>query len=91
MTHVIFDLCINDGACAEVCPMECIVPADGEAGWGSYYVDPDTCTDCGACVSECPVDAILPAEQVPAKYKHAIQKNAIFFSQGPGYDAVTMR
>ena len=27
MTHVIFDLCIRDGACAEVCPVDCI-PGD---------------------------------------------------------------
>jgi len=26
MTYVIFDLCIRDGACVDVCPVECIVP-----------------------------------------------------------------
>ena len=30
MTHVIFDLCIRDGACAEVCPVECIIPGEPE-------------------------------------------------------------
>ena len=90
MTHVILDLCIRDSACAIVCPVECIVHGVPEAEWPSFYVDPDTCIDCGACVSECPTDAILPAEQVPAKYKHAIQKNADFFSKGPGYDALNM-
>ena len=31
MTHVIFDLCIRDGACTEVCPVECIIPGIPEA------------------------------------------------------------
>ena len=59
MTHVIFDECISDGACMEVCPVECIVPGNSEE-WPWYYIDPDTCIDCGACVPECPVEAILP-------------------------------
>ena len=62
MTHVIFDLCIRDGACVEVCPVECIVPGEPEAEWPWFYIDPDTCIDCGACVPECPVDAIRPEE-----------------------------
>ena len=52
MTHVIFDLCIRDGACVEVCPVECIIPGQPEAEWPWYYIDPETCIDCGACVPE---------------------------------------
>ncbi len=26
MTHVITSLCLRDGGCATVCPVECIVP-----------------------------------------------------------------
>ena len=68
MTHVIFDLCIRDGACAEVCPVECIVPGEPEAEWPWFYIDPDTCIDCGACVPECPVDAIRPEEDMEAEF-----------------------
>lgn len=92
MTHVIFDLCIRDGACAEVCPVECIVPGEPEAEWPWFYIDPDTCIDCGACVPECPVDAIRPADDLPIEfpqYAGATQINADFFKVGvgPGYSA----
>lgn len=86
--HVVFDLCIRDGACAEVCPVECIVPGNPVDEWPWYYVDPDTCINCGACVPECPVEAVLPAEDVPEQYRHAIELNARFFTEGPGYAAL---
>lgn len=85
MTHVIFDLCIRDGACAEVCPVECIVPGFPEEEWPWYYIDPDTCIDCGACVPECPVDAIRPAEDLAEEYAYCTELNALFFTEGPGY------
>ena len=90
MTHVIFDLCIRDGACAEVCPVECIVPGEPEDQWPWYYIDPDTCIDCGACVPECPVDAIRPEEDLKVEfpqYVGSIELNAAFFRDGPGYSA----
>jgi ferredoxin--NADP+ reductase len=88
MTHVIFDLCIRDGACAEVCPVECIVPGIPEDEWPWYYIDPDTCIDCGACVPECPVDAIRPEEDLDSQYAAATELNALFFTDGPGYSAM---
>ena len=91
MTHVIFDLCIRDGACVEVCPVECIVPGEPEEEWPWFYIDPETCIDCGACVPECPVDAIRPAEDMEdefPQYVAAIEKNVVYFSEGPGYSAL---
>jgi ferredoxin len=90
MTHVITDLCLRDGACVEVCPVECIVAGQPEGEWPWYYIDPDTCIDCGACVPECPVEAIFPVEDVPKEYQPSTQFNADFFSKGPGYDALNM-
>ncbi|MCX6031456.1 MAG: ferredoxin family protein [Chloroflexi bacterium] len=90
MTHVIFDLCIRDGACVEVCPVECIVPGEPEEQWPWFYIDPDTCIDCGACVPECPVDAIRPEEDLGTEfpqYVGATELNAKFFKEGPGYPA----
>ncbi len=69
MTHIITDLCLRDGACVEVCPVECIVPGKPEDQWPWYYIDPDTCIDCGACVPECPFEAIFPEEDVPGDYE----------------------
>jgi ferredoxin len=86
MTHVITSLCVRDGACVEVCPVECIVPGSkGSADWPLFYIDPDTCIDCGACVPECPVEAIFPEDELPAEYAEDLDTNAAFFDQGPGY------
>ncbi|MFZ2489059.1 MAG: ferredoxin family protein [Anaerolineae bacterium] len=117
MTHVITEICLRDGACVEVCPVECIIPGQPESDWPWYFIDPDTCIDCGACVPECPFEAIFPEEDVPTDYEMragqqavpwdskelytaeggevvdmtpAIQANADFFTEGPGYDALNM-
>jgi ferredoxin len=87
MTHVIFDLCIRDGACVEVCPVECIVPGEPEDQWPWFYIDPETCIDCGACVPECPVDAIRPEDDLLPEYAGSTELNARYFSAGPGYSA----
>lgn len=68
MPHVITNLCMRDGSCAEVCPVECIVPGDPIDQYPTYYIDPDTCIDCGACAAECPFSAIFPDEEVPADF-----------------------
>lgn len=83
MAYVITELCIRDGSCAQVCPVECIV--DGGEEEGSYYIDPDTCIDCGACEPECPVDAIFAEDEVPEEHQAAIAKNRAWFEEGPGY------
>lgn len=69
MTHVITSLCLRDGGCATVCPVDCIVPGKPDGTWPLYYIDPDTCIDCGACVPECPFAAIFPEDEVPSAYK----------------------
>lgn len=69
MPHVITSLCLRDGGCATVCPVECIVPGKPVEEWPWYYIDPETCIDCGACVPECPFDAIFPEDEVPKAYK----------------------
>ena len=79
MTYVIFDLCIRDGACVDVCPVECIVPGIPEEEWPWYYIDPDTCIDCGVCEPECPVTAIFTADDTPDKWRSFIEKNADYY------------
>lgn len=68
MTHIITSLCLRDGACVEVCPVECIIPGQPTSEWPWYFIDPDTCIDCGACVPECPYEAIFPEDEVPTAY-----------------------
>src|SRR5262245_24420546 len=68
MTHIITSLCLRDGGCIEVCPVECIVPGKPESEWPWMYIDPDTCIDCGACIPECPWEAIFPEDDVPGDH-----------------------
>ena len=69
MAHVITSLCLRDGGCVDVCPVECITPGNPQDKYPTFYIDPDTCIDCGACVPECPFNAIFPADDVPGNYK----------------------
>ena len=69
MPHVISKLCLREGSCAQVCPVDAIHPGYPVVQYPSYYIDPDTCIDCGACVGECPYSAIFPDSEIPAAYK----------------------
>ena len=68
MTHVITSLCLRDGGCVTVCPVECIVPGNPQDKYPSFYIDPDTCIDCGACIPECPFEAIFPQDDLPSRF-----------------------
>ena len=95
MTHIITSLCLRDGACMEVCPVECIVPGKPEAEWPWYFIDPDTCIDCGACVPECPYEAIFPEDEVPAAYTMKAGQGRIPFggtkAEAAGGEVVNLR
>lgn len=69
MTRVITSLCLRDGGCVTVCPVDCIIPGKPEDKYPWFYIDADTCIDCGACESECPYAAIFPADEVPSANK----------------------
>ncbi|MCB2202537.1 ferredoxin family protein [bacterium] len=68
MTHIITSLCLRDGGCVTVCPVECIVAGKPEDEYPWFYIDPETCIDCGACIPECPFQAIFPEDEVPAAF-----------------------
>jgi len=68
MTHIITSLCVREGSCVTVCPVECIIPGKPQDEWPLFYIDPDTCIDCGACIPECPFHAIYPEDDVPESY-----------------------
>jgi ferredoxin len=69
VAHIITALCLRDGGCVTVCPVECIVPGKPQNEWPGFYIDPDTCIDCGACIPECPFAAIFPEDEVPSAFK----------------------
>jgi ferredoxin len=69
MTYIITSLCLRDGGCVDVCPVECIVPGKPQDKYPWYYIDPDTCIDCGACIPECPYEAIFVEDEVPDAFE----------------------
>ncbi len=78
MTYVIVEPCIGvkDGACIDVCPMDCIHGGDKDE---MFYIDPEGCIDCGACVPVCPVEAIFIEGELPGKWQHFTGINADYF------------
>ncbi len=81
MAYVIAAPCVGvkDTACVDACPMDCIHPGRGEAGFAEapqLYIDPDNCICCGACLPVCPVSAIFLAEDLPLQWKEYAQLNA---------------
>ncbi len=88
MTHVITSLCLRDGGCMTVCPVECIIPGKPEDQYPWYYIDPDTCIDCGACVPECPWEAIFPEDEVPSDYVAKGDEKISMPIGTPGFDEI---
>jgi NAD-dependent dihydropyrimidine dehydrogenase PreA subunit len=60
---------VKDGACVQVCPVECIYEGDDQ-----FYIHPNECICCTACFNVCPTGAIFALDEVPANWQHFIQK-----------------
>ena len=85
MTYVITEPCIDvkDGSCVDVCPVDCIHPAEGKADYDQHrqlYINPDECIDCGACEPACPVTAIFEESAVPEQWRPYLKINADYFT-----------
>ena len=80
MTYTITSPCIDvqDQACVEVCPVDCIHFDEGEDKM--LYINPDECIDCGACEPACPVTAIFAEDDVPADQAAYKEINVLWFS-----------
>jgi NAD-dependent dihydropyrimidine dehydrogenase PreA subunit len=80
MAYVITDPCIDvqDQACVEVCPVDCIHFDEGEDRM--LYINPDECIDCGACEPACPVSAIYAEDDVPADKAIFKEINVLWYS-----------
>ena len=75
MTYIIAQPCVDikDGACVDVCPVDCIYTKDED---NMYYINPEECIDCNLCVPECPIEAICAEEDVPEDQLDYIKINA---------------
>ncbi len=80
MTYTITSPCIDvqDQACVEVCPVDCIHFDEGEDK--ILYINPDECIDCGACEPACPVTAIFAEDDVPADQAAFKEINVLWYS-----------
>jgi NAD-dependent dihydropyrimidine dehydrogenase PreA subunit len=76
MAYIVAASCIDvkDGACQDVCPVECIYE-----GGRMMYIQPDECIDCGLCLSVCPVEAIYAEDDIPEGRRTFLTANAEFF------------
>ena len=82
--YVIAQPCIDvkDKACVDVCPVDCIHPAEGD-DVDQLYIDPSECIGCGACEPECPVEAIFTVEDLPEEWAHFERINACLLYTSP--------
>ena len=80
MTYVITAPCIDvqDQACVEVCPVDCIHFDEGEDRM--LYINPDECIDCGACEPACPVSAIFAEDDTPDDQAAFKEINVLWYS-----------
>ena len=88
MTHIITSLCLRDGGCVDVCPVECIVPGMPQDQYPWYYIDPATCIDCGACIPECPFEAIFTEDEVPSAHSAKATDRLSMPAGTPGFNQV---
>lgn len=79
MSYIIAEPCVDvkDGACVDVCPVDCIKGKD-DAADRMCFITPDECIDCAACEPVCPVNAIFSEDDVPAQWKSWIPVNYDF-------------
>ncbi|MEO8538672.1 MAG: ferredoxin family protein [bacterium] len=80
MTYTITAPCIDvqDQACVEVCPVDCIHFDEGKDRM--LYINPDECIDCGACEPACPVTAIFAEDDVPGDQAAYKEINVLWYS-----------
>ena len=84
MTYVITTPCIDvqDQACVEVCPVDCIHFDEGDDRM--LFINPDECIDCGACEPACPVTAIFAEDDVPGDQAEFKAINVNWYSDKAG-------
>ena len=78
MTYIITEPCVGvkDGACTDVCPVDCIYTTDDDT---MFYINPDECIDCAACEPVCPVTAIFAEDAVPGEWASFTPLNYDYF------------
>ena len=78
MTYIIAETCVDvkDGACVDVCPVDCIYTTDAD---NQYYINPEECIECAECEPVCPVVAIFAEDDTPEDQRKYIDINYEYF------------
>lgn len=70
---IVSDVCEGAGDCFSVCPVNCILWAEGKTnakGTKFAYITVDPyCIECGACLGVCPVEGAILNEWKPELQK----------------------
>lgn len=67
--------CVGCGACANVCPKNCLHMVADKNGFLHYEIQKDNCIDCGACERTCPVINKNTKEKEPISAYAVYSKN----------------
>ena len=80
MTYIIVEPCVGlkDGACVDVCPVDCIYTTDED---DMFYIYPDECIDCAACEPVCPVHCHLCRGRRTEQWSNYIDMNYKYFEE----------
>ena len=84
MAYVILGSCVNDSACVDVCPVDCIHPLPSEPDFATaemLYIDPNVCVNCNACREACPVDAVRSERDLTGQQVDFLDINARYFAE----------
>lgn len=76
--------CTGCGACAESCPVNCILMTPDQAGFLFPEIDPSKCRDCHICEKSCPVLNPLPLQKVQKVYAAWAKDDGIRTSSSSG-------
>ena len=76
--------CTGCGACAAVCPHNCITMAADREGFRYPVIDRTACIRCGACEKVCPVITHLPVNDAPSALAAQNTDDNVRFSSSSG-------
>lgn len=76
--------CTGCGACAAVCPKQCIVMIENEEGFKYPFVNTNSCISCNKCINSCPINISCIASTKPKAYALQAYDSSILKNSSSG-------